>query len=329
MKTPLPLLFSFENETQFLSSLSLGLRNRHAEEIRRLLALELLPLVSWSVLSVAIGVSPHFLNSIINNKVKYYRTFTVSKGRGKKRRLIEAPRVSLKLIQAWIAHSLSHMSRQYISEHSYAFIPGVNGIYLAAKKHCSSQWVLSIDLKDFFHSITAEKIIPALIEMGYRAEQASKIIDLITLNERLPQGAPSSPCFSNVSFRPTDDLIVRMIDGQSIKYTRYADDLTFSGVDLDFDVEKFRDDIIAVLHEHNWEVALEKVRISKQPNRLKVHGFLVHNDKPVLTKGYRNKIRAYRYLMLSGAIKPDDICKVKGHLNYSDYIDRLNASEEV
>lgn len=324
MKTPLPLLFSYDDERQFLASLSPGLRARHSDEIRRLVAIGLPPLVSWSVLSVAIGVSPHFLNSILKNKLKYYRSFSISKGRGKKKRLIEAPRVSLKIIQSWLAQHLSTSNPHCISENSFAFIPGLNGIYEAAKKHCGSKWVLSIDLKDFFHSVTSVKILTALQELGYRPEQASKIIDLITLYERLPQGAPSSPYFSNIAFKPTDDYINELIEGRQIEYTRYADDLTFSGNDVNFNVEGLCDELVHALTQHDWDVALDKIMISRQPNRLKVHGFLVHNDKPVLTKGYRNKIRAYRHLLLQDAVKPDDLAKIKGHLNYSDYIDRLN-----
>ncbi|MGX9275229.1 reverse transcriptase family protein [Pantoea ananatis] len=329
MKTPLPLLFSFESSTQFLNSLSPGLRSRHSEEVIRLITAGLPPLVSWSVLSVAIGVSPHFLNSIIRNKWKYYRTFTISKGRGKKKRLIEAPRVSLKLMQSWLVYHLSHIDRRAISDHSYAFIPGVNGIYNAAQKHCGSKWILSIDLKDFFHTVTCEKIAPALINMGYRQDQAVKIMDLVTFQNRLPQGAPSSPYFSNISFKPTDDLILEILAGRSINYTRYADDLTFSGVDLNFDVEEFKEEIIQLLQSHGWVIALDKVKVSKIPNRLKVHGFLVHNERPVLTKGYRNKIRAYKHLMRKNAIKAEDMQKIKGHLSYSDYIDRLNAPDEI
>lgn len=323
MKTPLPLLFSYEEEDQFLRSLSAGLRNRHSEEIRRLVAIGLPPVVSWSVLSVAIGVSPHFLNSIIKNKSKYYRSFTISKGKGKKKRLIESPMVSLKLVQAWIAH---HLSRKYggVSENSYAFIPGLNGIYEAAKRHCGSRWVLSVDLKDFFHYVNSDKILPALLDLGYRAEQAGKIVDIVTLQGRLPQGAPSSPYISNIAFKPTDELIERIIAGRGVNYTRYADDLTFSGGDIGFDIDSLKEDIVRALRSHGWVVALDKIKISELPNRLKVHGFLVHNERPVLTKGYRNKLRAYRHLLNAGLVNPDDLDKITGHLNYSSYINRLN-----
>ncbi|GKV95113.1 RNA-directed DNA polymerase [Pectobacterium aroidearum] len=324
MKTPLPLFFSYPDAAQLLKALSQNLSVKYSVELSRLEQLKLPPLVSWSVLSVAIGVSPQFITSLIKNKSKYYRVFPISKGRGKKKRIIEAPKVSLKIIQAWVAYHLSTNSLLDISNSAYAFIPGKNGIYEAAKKHCNSKWVLSIDLKDFFHTITLDKVILALVDIGYRAEQASKLAEILTLNQRLPQGAPSSPVISNLVFKSTDACINEFIVGENISYTRYADDLIFSGVNVDFDIDFFKDNIIDLLQSKGWVIAEEKLHIAKVPNRLKVHGFLVHDIKPRLTKGYRNKIRAYNHLLHAEKIDKNDMDRIKGHVSYSAFIDLLN-----
>jgi retron-type reverse transcriptase len=324
MKTPLPLLFSYDDTEDFLKCLSDGLRMRYSEEIRRLVQSNLPPIVSWRVLALAIGVSPSFINSLIKNKIKYYRVYKISKGKGNKKRLIEAPMVSLKIVQAWISYNLSHKHDLGISDSAYAFVPGMNGIYEAAKEHCLSKWVLSIDLRDFFHLITTPKIVEMLEGLGYRNDQAKKIAQLTTLNDRLPQGAPSSPVLSNLVFKSTDEVINNHLNGMNVKYTRYADDLTFSSEDEDFNVDNLKDEISSILHEHGWVIAEDKVRISRLPNRLKVHGFLVHNDKPRLTRGYRNKIRLYKHLLLNHEGELVNLDEIKGHVNYGDYIDRLN-----
>ncbi|EOY5423049.1 RNA-directed DNA polymerase [Citrobacter sedlakii] len=324
MKTPLPLFFTFTDAEQFLRALSSSLRDRYSAELIRLQGLGLPPLVSWSVLSVAIGVSPQFITSLIKNKSKYYRVFSISKGRGKKKRIIEAPKVSIKIIQSWIAHHLSINQEIGISKNAFAFIPGKNGIYEAASVHCGAKWILSIDLKDFFHTITSDMVTSTLVETGYRADQAAKLSDLLTLHQRLPQGAPSSPVISNLVFRSTDLKINELIDRTGIKYTRYADDLTFSGNDEAFDIEPLKDNVLRLLRSENWVVAEEKLKIARTPNRLKVHGFLVHEDKPRLTRGYRNKIRAYKHLLQSDKIVDKDLDRIKGHVSYSEYIDRLN-----
>ncbi|HCB1401079.1 TPA: RNA-directed DNA polymerase [Klebsiella variicola] len=324
MKTPLPLFFTFTDAEQLLKALSPSLRDRYSAELIRMQQLGLPPLVSWSVLSVAIGVSPQFITSLIKNKIKYYRVFTIPKGKGKKRRVIEAPRVSLKIIQAWVAYHLSLNENISLSESAFAFIPGRNGIYEAASKHCGAKWVLSIDLRDFFHTITSVLVSAALVKIGYKADQANKLSDLLTLNQRLPQGAPSSPVISNLVFKSTDLKINELIVGMNVKYTRYADDLTFSSEDEGFDIELLKENVLRVLNSDGWVVAEEKLKISKSPNRLKVHGFLVHEIKPRLTKGYRNKIRAYKHLLQTGKIIEGDLDKIKGHVNYSAYIDKLN-----
>ncbi|EBU2437205.1 RNA-directed DNA polymerase, partial [Salmonella enterica] len=252
MKTPLPLFFTFTDAEQFLKALSTPLRDRYSAELIRLQGLRLPPLVSWSILSVAIGVSPQFITSLIKNKSKYYRVFSISKGRGKKKRIIEAPKVSIKIIQSWVAHHLSINHSLGISENAYAFIPGKNGIYEAASKHCGAKWILSIDLRDFFHTITSDIVISTLVEIGYRADQAAKLSELLTLNQRLPQGAPSSPVISNLVFRSTDLKINELISNTGIKYTRYADDLTFSGDDETFDIEELKDNVVELLLSDNW-----------------------------------------------------------------------------
>ena len=85
MKTPLPLFFSYPDAAQLLKALSESLKVKYSAELLRLEQLKLPPLVSWSVLSVAIGVSPQFITSLIKNKSKYYRVFPISKGKGKKK----------------------------------------------------------------------------------------------------------------------------------------------------------------------------------------------------------------------------------------------------
>lgn len=327
MKTPLPLLFSYTDTKQFLSALSPELRDVYSDEVIRLYNEGLPPVVSWGVLSIAMGISPHFINSILNDKDKYYRVFPIAtgKGKGKKVRIIESPKVGLKIIQSWIAHHLGLNVEKYLSNSAFAFIPGRNGIYEAALKHCEAKWVLSLDLRDFFHSIKSDRVVLGLQLIGYTLEQAKKIADVVTYKARLPQGAPSSPVISNIVFKETDDLINKFIEGMDVVYTRYADDLTFSSADESIDVESLKEAVFKILEDNAWSIANEKVKVSKVPNRLKVHGFLVHDSLPRLTKGYRNKLRAFEHLLRQGRILEEDLDRVRGHVNYGKYIDRLNS----
>ena len=103
-----------------------------------------------------------------------------------------------------------------------------------------------------------------------------------------------------------------------LNFTRYADDVVFSGKG-EFP-EEIKPIVRAAIESRGWKIAEAKERLSKRPNRLKVHGLLVHGEKPRLTKGYRNRIRAYKHLLAKNAIDPEDFATVMGHLSYAQSV---------
>jgi hypothetical protein len=108
---------------------------------------------------------------------------------------------------------------------------------------------------------------------------------------------------------------------EGVRYTRYADDLVFSG--LGAVPSALQDRVRSCLSESDWTIATEKEKLVELPNRLKVHGLVVHGSSPRLTKGYRNRIRAYRHLLAAGKISADDLAKVKGHISYAAQVESI------
>lgn len=248
---------------------------------------------------------------------RYYRRFVIRKG--KKTRQIEAPKVALKLIQRWIgAHVASATS---LPDCVFGFIPGKPGVTEAAQMHCGARWVYSLDLRDFFPSIAASRVMSALVARGYSERASSLIVRLTTLGGRLPQGSPASPVLSNLVFLETDKVLQELANQAGIRYSRYADDLVFSG--LGEVPSNLVANVKAALSAQRWVIAPEKEHLAELPARLKVHGLLVHGQTPRLTKGYRNKIRAYRHLLLNGKIAPDDLSRIRGHIAYADHVKKL------
>jgi hypothetical protein len=275
------------------------------------------PALSVGVLATLFGVSIPFVRAISSNPSRYYREFVIRKG--KKQRLISAPKVALKLFQSWIG---SHLSRSIeFSECVYGFVPGRNGVIEAASKHCEALWVYSLDLRDFFPSISADRVGPSLVNIGYSSNAAAFITSLCTLNGALPQGSPASPVLSNLVFTNTDLALLEIATQEGVRYTRYADDLVFSG--LGAVPLSLQDRVRACLLEHGWTIATEKEKLVALPNRLKVHGLVVHGHAPRLTKGYRNRIRAYRHLLAAGKITANDLAKVKGHISYAEQVEGI------
>ena len=249
---------------------------------------------------------------------RYYRTFVIPKGR--KKRVIHAPKVALKVIQKWLAEYLGRSIE--ILPSVFGFVRGRSAIDAAAI-HCGAKWVYSIDIRDFFSSTPERLVLKALIHIGYSSHAAYVISSLCCYQGFLAQGAPTSPVLSNLVFADFDRKLVDLATSANVRISRYADDIVFSG-QLEMDAA-LPDKIKAIVLEGGWVLADEKEHVARAPARLKVHGLLVHGDQPRLTKGYRNRLRAYAHLLHSEKLKASDIAKVKGHLSYAKSVTNIRA----
>lgn len=271
------------------------------------------PVTSRNVLAAMFGISPGLIWSFESRTAKYYRTFFLPKGNRQRR--IDAPKIGLKVIQKWLSVQLQKSYQR--PDHVFGFVAGCSHVD-AATKHCRARWIFSVDIKDFFQSTPQDMVANSLKEMGFPEDTAKLFSVLCCLNGTLAQGAPSSPVLSNICFKPLDDRLAQIARDYDVCLTRYADDIVFSGnQELP---EGLREAVMALFGESIWQLAEEKIHFSALPNRLKVHGLLVHGENVRLTKGYRNRLRAFKHLMAKDQIRPDDIDKVRGHLVYSEFI---------
>lgn len=318
MRAP-PLLLNFRTAQELLDTLSDDIRTVHAESIASLVEQRLPPAVSIRVLAILFGFSPKFVSSMVSRSERYYRIFRIPKGRGQ--RIIQAPKVALKAIQKWISF---HLEEAIVFDDCvHGFVRGRSAMS-AASVHCGARWVYTLDLQNFFQTTSKLKVKNALLAIGYQDHGAEIISKLCSYNGFLAQGSPASPVLSNLVFRDEDRAIKAIADSHYIKYTRYADDLVFSGDD-NFP-EAIKDSIKAILAANGWRVAEEKEHFSELPKRLKVHGFLVHHNQIRLTKGYRRKIRTYKNLLAHGQIENEDIAKIKGHISYATSVERFTQT---
>lgn len=316
VKAPPPLLVSFESLDDALEAMPERFREAIGLALRRLVTEGLPPALSVGVVATLFGVSVAFVRAMVTRPQRYYREFVIRKGT--KRRRINAPKVALKAIQSWIGFHMARAVR--LADCVYGFVPGRNGVVEAANVHCGARWVYSLDLRNFFPSISSEQVAGSLRELGYSDNAAACITLLCTLDGALPQGSPASPVLSNLAFARTDQDLVDIAVDAGVRYTRYADDLVFSGIgELPQGLQQSVRDCIA---QHGWEIAVEKEHLAVLPRRLKVHGLLVQGTKPRLTKGYRNRVRAYRHLVEAGRVRPEDAAKIAGHLAYALQVEK-------
>lgn len=320
MKLPQPLLespfFQFNSFDELNRALAGVWGPNEIDDAKRVTELGLPPVTSVMALATMLGLNPGLVWSIRHRPHRYYRSFNIPKGRGV--RQIDAPRVLLKVIQKWIS---VHLQRVYAApDHVYGFVPNRSHVEAAAV-HCGAHWVFSLDIANFFPSTPEAQALQAFQSLGYSEQSADLLSKLSCLRGGLAQGAPTSPVLSNICMAAVDQQLVAVAFKHGLRLTRYADDIVFSGVgDPPADLEQ---QVRAILAVTPWTVAEGKVSLDVAPARLKVHGLLVHGNAIRLTKGYRNKIRAYRHLMNHSAIRDEDLATVRGHLEYSRYVNQV------
>ena len=308
------LAFTADCPEEVIASLGDKCTEQEAAEIVRLYEAKLPPVTTGNSLAVMTGFNPGFIWSLIKSPSRHYRVFEIPKG--KFTRQIEAPRIGLKIIQKWLS---LHFERKWQPHDSvHGFVRGRSHIS-AARVHVGSEWVITVDIVNFFPSTPASEVLTALTAIGYKTEESlQSLLGLCCFRDRLAQGAPTSPVLSNIALDPIDRAIFEVAKKHSAKFTRYADDIVFSGVGRP--PEALFSDLDKTFLNTAWRLSEKKRSIAQLPGRLKVHGLLVDGENIRLTKGYRNQIRAYKHLFTEGKIVEKDVARIFGHITYASQI---------
>lgn len=177
-------------------------------------------------LSQLTRLSTRLLYCLSKNTEQYYHTKFIDKRSGGKREL-SIPSYSLGIVQRWILVNI--LSKVTPTAQAMAFQKGSSfGTKQNAWRHANHMYGLSIDLQDFFPSITAAQVRTVFSSLGYNGLAAAILTKLCTLDGELPQGSPCSPALSNLVCITLDHRLVGLCEKRGIVYTRYADDMYFS-----------------------------------------------------------------------------------------------------
>lgn len=160
-------------------------------------------------------------------------------------RLIEAPKPRLKSLQRVILRTI--LDKVPVHDNAYGFVPGRNCID-AASQHAGEDIVIAFDLRDFFPTIQAQRVNGVFRALGYPPNVARALTGLCTVTTparvrdqfpflqrqmlrvaHLGQGVPTSPMLANLVAHGLDRRLTGLARSLGAAYTRYADDLTFSG----------------------------------------------------------------------------------------------------
>ncbi|WP_197527071.1 reverse transcriptase family protein [Pirellulimonas nuda] len=242
----------------------------------------------------------------------HYRPLTKRFGQT---RLIEAPKPRLKAIQRVILAELLDHVPPHPSAHGFCRGGSVRTF---AAPHAGRPVVLKIDLEDFFPSIAAARVRALLRAIGYPERVADLLAGLCTnavppdvwkeagapatghadrqlrryAQPHLPQGAPTSPALANLCAYRLDCRLAGLAEAAGGVYTRYADDLAFSGGDAFARcVGRFQTHVCATAMEEGFAVNHYKTRVMRRGQRQQIAGLVV-NHRPGVARDQRDRLRA-------------------------------------
>jgi len=239
-------------------------------------------------------------------KVSHYRRFFMQKKTGGLR-LISAPMPQLKYVQTWILENI--LAKVKLHDDAHGFVEG-RSIRTNAQPHTRADVVINMDLKDFFPTIGYRRVKGMFRSLGY-SEKMATLLGLIcteaeseeteldghtfyvqTGERFLPQGAPTSPAITNIICRRMDARMHGIASRFDIRYTRYADDLTFSGGPaLAANLTKVLWRSRQVITNEGFVLHPDKLRIMRKGRRQEVTGIVV-NEKLNVDRATLKRFRA-------------------------------------
>ena len=220
-----------------------------------------------------------------------YTSFKVLKKNGKTRK-IKAPKIYLKLLQQCINTILQ---TKFVPHHaSHGFLTERN-IVTNAKPHIGKNYVLNIDLKDFFDSVNFRRVKTVLelnpFNLNNEREKIAYFISNICCDKgTLPQGSPTSPLITNIVCQRLDRKLYQFSKTSKSKYSRYADDITFSSNNAVF-TKKFIKELTCIIKVEGFKINQSKTRIQDRSEKQEVTGLKV-NEKVNVDRKRIKTIRA-------------------------------------
>ena len=260
-----------------------------------------------------------YIDKIARSASKRYKVYLIRKRVGGYR-TIHHPAKELKALQRWLLQEV--IQKWPVHSAAYAYEKGKN-IRSNAAEHANSSYLLRMDIKDFFPSLTRDDIRRYFAEnptavSGWDSGDIEFFIRIVCRSGCLTIGAPTSPRISNVLCRSLDVVVTELCDAQGIKYTRYADDLFFSTRQPEV-LRGIEKKVREILEKTEWPANLrinaDKTHHSSKKGRRIVTGLtLTQESKVSLGRKQKRHVKSliHRYEGLSEAER----IRLKGYLAY-------------
>lgn len=338
-----------------------GMQRRVSQEIiknalsyeKRLQKNNLPIILSLGHLSFHTDISHRELRIITERRKYPYRDFRIKKRSGGFRQ-ISVPSSTLCHVQKWINKFI--LSKAEDNPYSFAFVHG-KSVKQCAEVHLGCKWLIKIDLRHFFESISEIKVYKYFKSLGYSNLFSFELARICTKTYKfqsgkysdkywrarnkhrykfyfddrighLPQGAPTSPMLANCITKDLDYAIAEYTTSKDIIYTRYADDLIFSSTSNDFgwkSAKSLVSHVYKLLPTYGFKPNTQKTYILHPGARKIVLGLLVDSNRLRFTKDFRSSLECHLYYVCKN---PIDHCSKRGFnsiLGLKNYINGLLA----
>ena len=235
-----------------------------------------------------LGFSARTLYGLSNHLEKHYHNVFIPKSDGSKRKL-SVPDLILKRVQKSIADNI--LVQFPVSRYAKAYKVG-SSVQRNAQPHIGKKKLLKLDIEGFFDHILYSQVKDIVFCEEKFAEPIRILLTMLCYyKESLPQGAPTSPAITNIIMFDFDETVGAFCNKKNIAYTRYCDDMTFSG---DFD----EGEVITFVKNELFKLGLflkkRKTVVVPASKRQTVTGIVV-NEKLNITKEYKRNIRQEMY----------------------------------
>jgi RNA-directed DNA polymerase len=268
---------------------------------------------------LSVSVLKHYTE--VRARKTSYRKFRIPK-KSVGARTITAPYGELKDIMSTLAFLLSQLYTP--TPEATAFI-AQRSIVDNASQHLNHNYILNLDLSDFFTSITAGMVEKGLKKIGLSTIVAQCVATICTypaiegkvVKNIVPQGAPTSPVISNICAMTLDSRLSGLARRFHLYYTRYADDITFSSNHNVYHAGgEFMEELYHIIEDCHFVVNSKKTRLQKRGTRQEVTGLTVTGKLNVSRKYVKNLRVLIHHIRLTENPSLHEVNVVRGKLNF-------------
>lgn len=276
------------------------------------------------------------------NQISHYKRFYIKKKSGGTR-MISSPMPQLKKVQYWVFENI--LNKIPVHEAAHGFVED-RSIKTNAELHVGAEVVINQDLKNFFPSITFERVRGLFRSFGYSGQLATIFalictepeVDEVELDGEvyfvakssryLPQGAPTSPVITNILCKRLDNRLTGMAEKNDYVYSRYADDITLSTQKEEglAKIPQILWQSKKIIEDESFQLHPDKLHVMRTGSRKEVTGIVV-NEKINVGRKKLNQFRALLHQIekdgpegKSWNSNPNVLPAIKGYANFVNMV---------